>query len=67
MALHLDGPAAIFGSLSARRSPGMTKQPRSAATATPATNLSTERVLLSCVASDTEWKPVGILVVIDRD
>jgi hypothetical protein len=35
---------------------------------TPATDLSTpERVLLFCVASDTEWERVGILVVIDRD
>jgi hypothetical protein len=47
---------------------GMTKRPRSAVTATPATDLSTpERVLLFCVASDTEWKRAGILVVIDRD
>jgi hypothetical protein len=31
------------------------------ATANPATDLSTpERVLLFCVASDTEWEPAGI-------
>jgi hypothetical protein len=41
---------------------------RSTTTATPATNLSApERILLSCVASDTEWQGAGILVVIDRD
>jgi hypothetical protein len=38
---------------------GMTKRPRSAAT--PATDLSNpERVLLFCVASDTEWERAGI-------
>jgi hypothetical protein len=34
----------------------------------PGADLSTpERILLFCVASDTEWKRAGILVVIDRD
>jgi hypothetical protein len=45
----------------AYRGRGKTKRPRSAATATPATDLSTpERVLLFCVASDTEWERAGI-------
>jgi hypothetical protein len=46
-------PAAAY------RWPGMTKRPRS--TATLATDLSTsERVLLFCVAGNTEWERAGI-------
>jgi hypothetical protein len=43
----------FLGAYRDRRSPGMTKRPLIHGHSDPATNLSTERVLLSCVASDS--------------